>query len=251
MKFNNENIWIIGASSGIGRQLAIGLSKCGANLILSARNQELLADLSDKLGVNNQIFPLDVSDSKAMKVTITKVFAQYKTIDRIIFMAALYDPKSIKEIKEDFVEQLMQVNLIAPINLAINVLPYLEKQSKSQIVFCCSVAGYTGLPIGQPYSSSKAGLINFVESLYAESPENIDIKIINPGFVKTSMTDMNNFTMPMIISSQDAADRIIAGLNSNRFELYFPTLFVLIMKFLRILPYKIKLFVKKRAILTQ
>ncbi len=248
MKFNNENIWIIGASSGIGRQLSIGLSKCGANLILSARNQKLLADLSDKLGVNNQIFPLDVSDSKAMKVTISKVFAQNKTIDRIIFMAALYDPKFIKEIKEDFVEQLMQVNLIAPINLAINVLPYLEKQSKSQIVFCCSVAGYTGLPIGQPYSSSKAGLINFVESLYAESAENIDIKIINPGFVKTSMTDMNHFTMPMIISSQDAADRIIAGLNSNRFEIYFPTLFVLIMKFLRILPYKIKLFLTQKIL---
>ena len=213
MKFNNENIWIIAASSGIGRQLAIGLSKYGANLILSARNQELLVELNNTLGVNNQIFPLDVADSKAMKVTISKVFTQNKTIDRVIFMAALYDPKSIKEIKKDFVEQLMQVNLIAPINLVIDILPYLEKQTKSQIVFCCSVASYTGLPIGQPYSSSKAGLINFVESLYAESPENVDIKIINPGFVKTSMTDMNRFKMPMIISPQDAADRIIAGLN--------------------------------------
>ncbi len=104
------------------------------------------------------------------------------------------------------------------------------------------------LPIGQPYSSSKAGLINFVESLYAESPENIDIKIINPGFVKTSMTDMNHFTMPMIISSENAADRIIAGLNSNRFEICFPTLFVLIMKFLRILPYKIKLFLTQKIL---
>ena len=248
MKFNNENIWIIGASSGIGRQLAIGLSKYGANLILSARNQELLVELNNTLGVNNQIFPLDVADSKAMKVTISKVFTQNKTIDRVIFMAALYDPKSIKEIKKDFVEQLMQVNLIAPINLAIDILPYLEKQTKSQIVFCCSVAGYTGLPIGQPYSSSKAGLINFAESLYAESPENVDIKIINPGFVKTSMTDMNRFKMPMIIIPQDAADRIIAGLNSNRFEIYFPTLFVLIMKFLRIIPYKIKLFLTQKIL---
>jgi short-subunit dehydrogenase len=248
MKFKNENIWIIGASSGMGRELAIGLSKHGANLILSARNQEALVELNNTLGGNNQIFSLDVADSEAMKVTISKAFAQNETIDRIIFMAALYDPKSIKEIKKDFAQQLMQVNLIAPINLAIDVMPYLEKQAKSQIVFCCSVAGYTGLPIGQPYSSSKAGLINFVESLYAEAPKNVDIKIINPGFVKTPMTDMNSFKMPMIMSPQDAADRIINGLNSNRFEIYFPTLFVLIMKFLRILPYKIKLFLTQQIL---
>jgi short-subunit dehydrogenase len=93
MEFNNETIWIIGASSGMGRELAIGLSKHGANLILSARNQEALVELNSKLGGNNQIFSLDVADSKAMKVTISKVFAQNKTIDRIIFMAALYDPK--------------------------------------------------------------------------------------------------------------------------------------------------------------
>ena len=248
MKFKNENIWIIGASSGMGRELAIRLSKHGANLILSARNQEAFIALNNTLGANNQIFPLDVADSEAIKATISKAFAQNKTIDRIIFMAALYDPKSIKEIKKDFVQHLMQVNLIAPINLAIDIIPYLAKQANSQIVFCCSVAGYTGLPIGQPYSSSKAGLINFVESLYAESPENVDIKIINPGFVKTPMTDMNRFKMPMIISPQDAADRIIAGLNSNRFEIYFPTLFVLIMKFLRILPYKIKLFLTQKIL---
>ena len=248
MKFKNETIWIIGASSGMGRELAIGLSRQGANLILSARNQEALVELNDTLGGNNQIFALDVADSEAITTTITKVFTQNQTIDRIIFMAALYDPKSIKDIKKDFVPQLMQVNLIAPINLAIDVMPYLEKQEKSQIVFCCSVAGYTGLPIGQPYSSSKAGLINFVESLYAEAPKNVDIKIINPGFVKTPMTDMNSFKMPMIMSPQDAADRIINGLNSNRFEIYFPTLFVLIMKFLRILPYKIKLFLTQQIL---
>ena len=248
MKFKNETIWIIGASSGMGRELAIGLSRQGANLILSARNQEALVELNDTLGGNNQIFALDVADSEAITTTITKVFTQNQTIDRIIFMAALYDPKSIKDIKKDFVPQLMQVNLIAPINLAIDVMPYLEKQEKSQIAFCCSVAGYTGLPIGQPYSSSKAGLINFVESLYAEAPKNVDIKIINPGFVKTPMTDMNSFKMPMIMSPQDAADRIINGLNSNRFEIYFPTLFVLIMKFLRILPYKIKLFLTQKIL---
>lgn len=248
MKFSNENIWIIGASSGIGKELAIRMSKYGANLILSARNENALVELNNKLGGNNQIFPLDVADSVAMKEVIGKIFAQNKSIDRIIFMAALYDPKSIKEIKKDFVPQLMQVNLIAPINLAIDVLPYLEKQTKSQMVFCCSVAGYTGLPIGQPYSSSKAGLINFVESLCAESPDNIDIKIINPGFVKTPMTDMNRFKMPMIVSSQDAADRIIMGLDSKSFEIYFPTLFVLITKFLRILPYKIKLYLTRKIV---
>jgi short-subunit dehydrogenase len=248
MKFKNEVIWIIGASSGMGRELAIGLSKHGANLILSARSQEALVELNNTLGGNNQILPFDVADSEALKVTISKAFAQNNTIDRIIFMAALYDPKSIKEIKKDFVQHLMQVNLIAPINLAIDVMPYLEKQEKSQIVFCCSVAGYTGLPIGQPYSSSKSGLINFAESLHAEAPENVDVKIINPGFVKTPMTDMNNFKMPMIMSPQDAADKIIDGLNSNRFEIYFPTLFVLITKLLRILPYKIKLFFTRKIL---
>ena len=248
MKFNNENIWIIGASRGIGKDLAIGLAKHGANLILSARSHEALTELNNSLGGGHQIAPLDVGDRESIKVVISKVFSQNKIIDRIIFMAALYDPKSIKEIKEDFVEQLMQVNLIAPINLAINTLPYLEKQTKAQIVFCCSVAGYTGLPLGQPYSASKAGLINFAESLHAESPKNVDVKIINPGFVKTVMTDMNRFKMPMIISAQDAADSIIAGLNANKFEISFPFVFVLIMKFLRILPYSIKLYLTQKIL---
>jgi hypothetical protein len=75
-----------------------------------------------------------------------------------------------------------------------------------------------------------------------------DTLFYNPWFVKTPMTDMNRFKMPMIMSPQDAADKIIAGLNSNRFEIYFPTLFVLIMKFLRILPYKIKLFLTQKIL---
>lgn len=241
MAFKNETIWIIGASSGIGRELAVQLSSCSATLILSARREGELESLQKELGKEHIIYPLDVSDNKQVEEVCSKIEKLKNNVDRVIFMPALYKPDSIASMDLEFMSKMVDVNLKGAMYITHGILPILEKQQSGQIVLCGSVAGYTGLPNGQPYSVTKAAIINFAESLYAEAPDYIDVKLISPGFVQTPMTDKNDFDMPMIITPKEAASAIIKGLNKKAFEIHFPKKFTLILKLLSILPYWLKL----------
>ena len=243
--FQDENIWIIGASSGIGWELAKQLAKLGANLILSARSQDKLESLQKEIGGKHAIYSLDVSDYKNVQQVFSKIQKKAK-LDRLIFLAAIYQPGKIIALDLQKSQEVIQINLLGAIHCAKVVLPFFKKQilknkKKVQIALCGSVAGYTGLPLGQPYSATKAAMINFAESLYVETPPEIDIKLISPGFVKTPMTDENNFKMPMIISADKAARFIVKGLEKKAFEIHFPKRFTLLMKSLSILPYGLKL----------
>ncbi len=246
MQFSNEHIWIIGASSGIGKALAEKLSQEGATLILSSRRQDELETLQSSLGEQHRIYPLDVADSQQVKETTQTLFKQFNKIDRIIFMAAIYRPDGIEQLDMSFAQQLVHVNLLGAIYITYAILPLLEQQTKAQIALCASVAGYTGLPSGQPYSATKAALINFSESLYAEVAEHIDIKVINPGFVRTRITDKNKFHMPMRIEPEAAAEAIAKGLKKKAFEIHFPKRFTYCVKLLSHFPYFIKLWITKK-----
>ena len=247
MNFEKETIWIIGASSGIGRELAIQLAKKGATLILSARREKQLAKLQKELGSSNFVYPLDVAKHDQIKIACNTVFDMDKKIDRVIFMSAVYEPSSIAEMNLGLIQQTVAINLTSVFYISHAVLAHFEKQRSGQIVFCSSVVAYTGLPYGQPYSATKAALLNFAESLYAEKPDYIDVKVISPGFVQTDMTAKNDFDMPMIIKVDQAANAIVKGLNKKAFDIHFPKKFTLLLKFLSILPYKFKLAVTQRA----
>lgn len=242
MNFKNQNIWIIGASSGIGRALAMQLAQKGANLILSARREDELLNIRQQLGFQHKIYTVDVADLTQVQDVCKKISLSDQKLDRVIVLSALYKPDSIANMDLEFMSKMIDVNLKAPIYLTKFILPIFEKQKTGQIIFCGSVAGYTGLPNGQPYSATKAALINFSESLYAEVPAYITVKLISPGFVKTPMTDKNNFKMPMIITPEKAASYIIEGLDSQGFEIHFPKKFTLLLKLLSIMPYGIKLY---------
>lgn len=246
MSFSGENIWIIGASSGIGATLARELSAGGATLILSARNKDALENLKNELGNQHYIYPMDVADYSHVEAAANYITKTVKKLDRVIFMAAIYKPADIENMDVAFAKQLLEVNVLGAFHVAKAVLPILQKQSKGQLALCASVAGYVGLPGGQPYSASKAALINFAESLYAEAPKNVDIKVINPGFVRTPMTDKNNFSMPMRIEPEVAANCIANGLKSREFEIHFPKKFTIFLKFLSILPYGMQLFLTSK-----
>ncbi len=246
MSFSGENIWIIGASSGIGAALARVLSAQGATLILSARSKDALESLRKELGRQHHIYPLDVANYSDIESAINYITKTVKKLDRVIFMAAIYNPANIENMDVAFTKQLLEVNVLGAFHVAKATLPILQKQSEGQLALCASVAGYVGLPGGQPYSASKAALINFAESLYAEVPKNIDIKVINPGFVRTPMTDKNNFSMPMRVEPEVAAIYIADGLRSKAFEIHFPKKFTIFLKFLSILPYGIKLFLTSK-----
>lgn len=230
-------IWIIGASSGIGADLARELSSRGAILALSARSKEKLQSLKDELDPRHFIIPVDVSDTKAVTKATQEIKQIFPHLDSAISLAAIYDPGAIKDIDMDKAHKILSVNLNGMFNFVHAVLPIFHAQKSGQIVLCGSVAGYRGLPNGQPYSASKAAVINLAESLRAEEQgNNIDVKVINPGFVKTPMTDQNNFDMPMMIQSTVAAKEIADGLLKKNFEIHFPKKFTFIMKIIRLMP---------------
>jgi short-subunit dehydrogenase len=234
--YNNERIWVIGASEGIGKQLCNDLHKLGANLVLSARSEDKLAVLSKELS-NCPYYKLDVVKYDECKSVCNKVF-KHGYINRIIYLPAYYEPMKLDTINLHEVKKTIDTNLMAVFNFIDIILPYLKANLSMQLSVFGSVAGYFGLPNSQPYSSTKAGVISIIQSLRLEHPD-ISLKLINSGFIKTRLTDKNRFNMPKIISTQKASFYILKGLKSNNFEIHFPKSFTIIMKIINLLPYSI------------
>ena len=236
--YAGKTVWIIGASSGIGYALAVELSKRGASLVLSARNSDALRALNVLLGNHHTVVALDISDQE----NFTNVFSGMKglEIDSMVYLAAAYEQGNITDITQDNAHKTITVNLEGAFTVLRHIVPYFRQRGKGQIALCGSVAGYKGLPGGQPYSATKAAIINLAESLRGElAGKNIDVKLISPGFVKTPLTDKNDFSMPMMIEPEEAARKIADGLLTKKFEIRFPSLFTAIMKLVQILPYKL------------
>jgi short-subunit dehydrogenase len=235
-----KNIWIIGATTGIGKSLAELFASQGHNLAISGRNVKRLDELISSLPNSNHISaPMDVCKVGQIQKASKSIFSQWSKVDQVIFLAGIYQPMKINELDLKLVKDIIETNLIGAINLTNVILDDLISMGNVQFSFCASVAGYRGLPNSQPYGASKAGLINFVQSLNVEHGKEVDIRLINPGFVKTRLTDKNEFEMPMIISANQAAKYIDKGLSSQKFEVHFPKKFSLILKLLNLLPTKL------------
>lgn len=233
-----DHIWIIGASAGIGEALAKDLADKGHSVALSARNEDALTQLHGTLPKGDHlVVPLDIIDLNAVQQAQTDILEQWPRIDRIVFLAGIYQPMRMGELDLEETRRILEVNLLGAFYVAETALVHRSKSGLKQIAFCASVSGYCGLPKGQPYGASKAGLINMVESLKAEHGAELDIKLINPGFVESRLTDKNDFKMPARISAEKAAQYISKGLEKRGFEIHFPKRFTYIMKALNALPY--------------
>ncbi len=245
--YKNQIVWIIGASSGIGLALAKKLSASGAILALSARNLNKLKELQTEIGKAHKVFALDTTDIKLMVKKAREIKKAFGRIDRVIFLAAAYKPMKLDSLDMESVKTIIDVNITGAFNLIQAILPIFKTQKvKGQIALCGSVAGYIGLPGGQPYSATKAAIINLAETLYAEVGNTIDIKLISPGFVRTPMTEKNKFEMPMLMEPKDAASAIAKGLLGDAFEVHFPKKFTFFLKILHLLPYWLMLRLTKK-----
>ena len=232
--FTGKKIWIIGASTGIGRALVLELAKQGAILILSARDEVKLNTLNTEIGGNHLVAPIDVNDAAKINMLVRSL----PSLDSVVYLAGEYEPRALDNLDLAICNSIVNTNLIGALNVIHAILPLMLRQQHGQIALCGSVAGYRGLPMAQPYGATKAALINLAESLRAEvGNRGIDVKIINPGFVRTPMTDKNKFHMPMIIETDKAAKALARGLQSRRFEISFPLRFTILMKVLNVLPY--------------
>tara|TARA_B100000686_G_scaffold292974_1_gene322052 strand:- start:1118 stop:1870 length:753 start_codon:yes stop_codon:yes gene_type:complete len=232
-----RKIWITGASSGIGKALAIRFANEGWKVAASARRENLLKELSDKYP-NIQSFPLDVTDSDKCKSVFKDILEKFESIEICVFGTGIHDPKSEKKFNLEKIKKIMEVNFFGIMNSINSIYDYYTEKKNGQISIISSVAGYRGLPAAGAYCASKSALTSFAESLHFEMKrKNIRVSLISPGFIKTPMTDQNDFSMPMIKSAEFAAEQIFIGLTKkNGFEIHFPKAFTYIMKFLRILP---------------
>ena len=242
----SKKVWIIGASSGIGKALSLKFSNEGWQVAASARRESLLKELNEK---NNNIypFPLDVSNLENNQTVFKNILEKFSDIDLCIFGAAIYDPNYEKEINDKKIREIMEVNFFGVVNFIKTVEKYFKLKKNGHISIISSVAGYRGLPKSEGYGASKAAINNLVESLYIDFKKyNVRISLISPGFIKTPMTDKNKFKMPFIKSAEFAANKIYKGIvHKNSFEIAFPIELVSILKILRILPYRIYFFLIK------
>ena len=234
---NDKTIWITGGSTGIGRALALKFANNGWNVAVSARRENLLREL-EKSNQNIFSYPLDVTNKDNCREVFQNINAKFKNIDISFFSTGTWDPKKEKDIDVEQIENVMKVNFFGTLNCIKSVEEYYRKRGSGHISIVSSIAGYRGLPNSTGYGPSKSALNNLAESLYFDFKRyGVRVSLISPGFIKTPMTDKNDFKMPFLKTVDYAAEKIFKGLTkTNEFEIHFPKQLTLILKFLKILP---------------
>ena len=202
--------------------------------------ERLLKSNRELKEINENIypFPLDVTNIDKCKLVTTNIINQFRNIDICLFGTGMHDPKSEKKFNLEKVREIMEVNYFGTMNSINSIYDYFSEKKNGQISIISSVAGYRGLPAAGAYCASKAALTSFAESLnFDMQMKNVRVSLVSPGFIKTPMTDQNDFPMPMIKSPEFAANEIYKGLTVKRgFEIHFPKAFTYFLKFLQILP---------------
>ena len=237
---NKKTIWITGGSTGIGKAVAIKFASKGWNVAISARRENLLKEISDN-NENIYGFPLDVTDKSKCKEVFEQIKNKFQNIDICFFSTGTWNPKKEKDIDVEQIEDVFKVNFFGTLNSIKVVEEHFKNKKDGIITIVSSIAGYRGLPNSTGYGPSKSALNNLAESLYFDfKRSNVRVCLVSPGFIKTPMTDKNDFKMPFLKTTEYAANKIYDGLiNKNNFEIHFPKSLTLILKLFSFLPSKL------------
>ena len=248
MSENQKKIWITGASSGIGKAVAEKFALEGWKVAVSARRKEILDEMSKHENIFS--YPLDVTNQEQIKNSFEKIINDFNGLDLCLFSSGTYDPKLEQEINVKQNKFVMETNFFGVLYCINTVEKYFKDKKNGHISIVSSVAAYRGLPNSSGYGPSKAALTNLTESLYFDfKKHNVRISLISPGFIKTPLTDKNEFAMPFIKSPEFAAKKMFEGLTrSKTFEIHFPKALTILLKILRILPYKIYLYLIDKSV---
>jgi NAD(P)-dependent dehydrogenase (short-subunit alcohol dehydrogenase family) len=241
--------WITGASTGIGAEVARQLAGAGVVVATSARNADLLHEAA-KANANLKPYPLDVTNDEAVATTFKRIEADLGPVDLVIAGAGTYAPLSLDSFTPAPFRTMYEVNYLGVVHVLAAVLPVFRGRKRGHLSWIASVAGYRGLPKAAAYGPTKAALINLAETLKLElEPDGVLVSVINPGFVKTPLTQQNDFDMPYLMEVGEAARLTIAGLATGAFEVAYPAAFVRILKTLRVLPYSLYFWVVRKFVL--
>ena len=213
----------------------------GARVALSARNASVLESLTENAQPGQTlVLPMDVNDLSEIEKAYAQLTDAWSGFDLLVLLAGTHLPVRAWELNADEAEQLFRTNVFGVIRASALVIPDLLQTGDGAIAVVSSVAGYCGLPTSLVYGASKAALINFTETLYLDlRPKGVSVYLVNPGFVRTPLTDRNPFEMPALISAEDAAKHMLRGFANGDFEIHFPKRFTRLMKLLRLLPYRL------------
>lgn len=240
MQLTGKRMWLIGASTGIGAALAPVLAAEGVVLAISSRNEIELTSVASnaaRFGTEPLVKPLDVLDPAAVRRVHDELVAEWGRIDVLFYNAGTWLQARVEDFDAENAARQVEVNLIGMMRAVGTVLPDMVARRDGQIVGMASVAGYRGYPSAAGYSSSKAGAIAFLQSIRMELKRyNVGVTTINPGFVKTPLTDLNHFSMPFMISAEEASRTILRGLLKGDTEIHFPKRLSWPLKLLTALP---------------
>jgi NAD(P)-dependent dehydrogenase (short-subunit alcohol dehydrogenase family) len=235
--WRGKTVWMVGASTGIGRATASLLHARGARVVVSARNKEALdtfvAEHPGAVAV-----ALDATDRAAVALAAAQVLA-LGNLDGMVYCAGHYNAMRADTMDVPDMERHLRINYVGALYLLDAVLPHMVRTTRGAafVSLVGSVAGYRGLPNSLAYGPTKAALINLAQTLYMDlHDKGVGVSLINPGFVETPLTAQNTFTMPALITPAQAADEILKGWAKGAFEIHFPKRFTLWLKLLELLP---------------
>ncbi|MBE3071764.1 MAG: SDR family NAD(P)-dependent oxidoreductase [Acidobacteria bacterium] len=236
-------MWLTGASSGIGEALVPALTGAGARLAITARRAdrlEALAAAHARPGRPILVMPADVTDREAVRQAVEAVERAWGGIDLALLNAGAGKAVTVRGFSTDTFRSIMDVNFFGVLHGIEAVLPGMLERRAGRIAGVASLAGYRAGPGLAGYGSSKAALIHALESLrFGLAPHGIGITVINPGFVRTPMTAVNQYWMPALMEVDRAAALIVRGLQRDKKEIHFPIRLSWTLKVLRVLPFPI------------
>lgn len=230
--FFDKTYWLIGASEGLGRALAKRLDAEGANLILSARNRERLESLNAELS-SATVLAIDVTESES----VHRAAQVAGDVDGVIYNVGAYEPMHATEWNSDTVLTMTDVNFTGALRVLGEVMPRMVDKNRGDITLIGSLAGYHGLPAAIGYGASKAALVSLAETMRFDLRDTgIVVRLVNPGFIKTRLTSKNDFLMPMLMTPEDAAARVMKAMTKRRFRTDFPAPFSWAIRTLAFIP---------------
>ena len=217
--FSGKRYWLIGASEGLGEVLARRMSGAGVELILSARDETKLNTIVETLPNKAMALPCDVGS----QANVDAAVSQLGDVDGVVYLAGVYWPMPATEWKSAQATKMVDINLTGAMRALGPVVEKFVERDQGHIVITGSLVGFRGLPKSIGYTAAKAGLMTLAESMYYDLRKTgVSVQMVNPGYIKTRLTDKNKFKMPMIMEPEAAADIMFQHMKTDRFSKNFP-----------------------------
>ena len=232
-QWQGKRYWLVGASDGLGAALALRLSRAGAEVILSARSEDKLDELADSLPGKAQVVTMDVSDNDSVVEAAKAVGA----VDGVVYLAGVYWPFGAKEWDAEQANAMADINFTGLMRVMGQVVPDMVARDSGHIVITSSLTGFRGLPGSIGYTASKAATMSLAECMYADLRKTgVHVQVVNPGFIKTQLTEKNDFKMPFLMTPEKASQEVFEHMNTDKFKKSFPFAFSLVFRGSQFLP---------------